>query len=73
MKGKLQRFIFVFRQKIKHEKDFHYENQKKSYYNSVHLKVIKYLRFMKMQEYLQKIWNIDLNSKKCLMMSKQVK
>ena len=39
--------------------------QKKSYYNSVHLKVMKYLRFMKMQEYLQKIWNIDLHFKKC--------
>ncbi len=28
--------------------------QKKNYYNSVRLKVIKYLRLMKMQEYLQR-------------------
>ena len=39
--------------------------QKKSYYHSVRLKVMKYLRLMKMQEYLQKIWNIDLHFKRC--------
>ena len=61
----MQQFIFVSAQRIRHEKDFLYENKKKSYYNSVHLKGMKYLRFMKMQEYLQKIWNIDQHFNKC--------
>ena len=44
---------------------FSLENKKKSYYNSMHLRGMKYLRFMKMQEYLQKIWNIDQHFKRC--------
>lgn len=39
--------------------------QKENYYNYVLLRDMKYLKSMRMQEYQQKIWNIDLHFKKC--------